>query len=78
MREVEPGYFNFKQAAAYVGFGKTAFRDYVLKGQIPKYGPKLNRFRKADLDAFMEDPNIFRSPTRIVTPYREGFTPVTL
>lgn len=71
------GYMNTKQAAAHLGYSVSTFRSYAMRGDIPRYGPKLNRFRKEDLDAFMEDPNVFRY-NRITSRRREGFTPVRI
>lgn len=71
------GYLNTKQAAALLGYSVSTFRIYAMRGDIPRYGPKRNRFRKEDLDAFMEDPNIFRA-TRTTQRRREGFTPVRI
>jgi len=47
------------QAAAYVGYGLRAFRDLHKRYQLPTYGPRRNRFRKEDLDAFMAAPVTF-------------------
>lgn len=77
MRDVQPAYFTFKQAAAYLGYGESTFREYVRTCSIPRCGPRGNRFRKADLDAFMENPFVFASPVRVRRP-RSGFTPVAI
>lgn len=74
----QAGYLNAKQAAAYVGYGVSAFRKHAREAQLPRRGPKKNRYSKADLDAFMADPRVFRSPAKIAARPREGFTPVSV
>lgn len=76
--EVVPGYLNVKQAAAYLGYGVSTFREYARRGNLPRYGPKGNRFRRADLDAFMADPFAFSSPVQVRRRLRTGFTPVAI
>ena len=76
-KDMPIGYMNTKQAAAYLGYSASTFREYALRGAIPRCGPRRNRFRKEDLDAFMEDPNVFRT-NRTTQRRRDGFTPVRI
>ena len=73
----QPGYMNMKQAAAYLGFAVSTFRAYASSWSIPRLGPKRNRFRKEDLDAWMQNPAVFHggAPKKRK---RSGFTPVQL
>ncbi|ABM29792.1 helix-turn-helix transcriptional regulator [Nitratidesulfovibrio vulgaris] len=73
---LQPGYLNLKQAAAYLGYAVSTFRAYASSWDIPRMGPRRNRFRKEDLDAWMANPAAFkrqREPRR-----RTGFKPVEL
>lgn len=76
-QEIQPGYMNLKQAAAYLGFAVSTFRAYASSWNIPRLGPKRNRFRKEDLDAWMQNPAVFHggAPKKRK---RSGFTPVQL
>lgn len=57
---METQYLNQKQAAAYCGFSVDHFRKDVLPSyELPKYGPKRNKYRIIDLDAFMAEPEVF-------------------
>ncbi|MDR3044033.1 MAG: helix-turn-helix domain-containing protein [Desulfovibrio sp.] len=74
-----PGYLNTKQAAAYLGYSVKRFSIYAREGSIPRRGPRLNRFRIVDLDAFMENPRVFVSQASTPRPRtREGFTPIRI
>lgn len=68
-------YRTTEEAAEYIGYSVRHFRRLVEKHSIPAFGPELNRFKLADLDTFMENPEAFKSP-RIVHRRRGGFTPV--
>ncbi len=73
---IQPAYLNLKQAAAYLGYAVSTFRAYASSWNIPRMGPRRNRFRKEDLDAWMANPAAFkrqREPRR-----RTGFKPVEL
>jgi len=54
-----PQYLSLADAARYLSFSPRAFRDLVKKYLLPAYGPKRNRFRRSDLENFMENPVIF-------------------
>jgi hypothetical protein len=53
-----------RQAAEYCGYGYETFRKMMRSYQLPKYGPKRNRFSVVDLDAFMANPEEFRQVKR--------------
>ncbi len=77
--EMPPGYLNTKQAAAYLGYSVKRFCLYAREGAIPRRGPRLNRFRIADLDAFMENPRVFTTVPATPRPRtRDGFTPIRI
>lgn len=65
-------YLNGKEAARYCGYHVSAFAKIIREYKIPRYGPRLNRFRKDDLDMFMENPSDFRyeRPSRRKVPTR--------
>ena len=48
-------YLNHKEAAEYLGVSPATLYGWVYKGQItPLKAGGLNRYRAADLDAFLE------------------------
>lgn len=53
-------YLTLPQAAEYCGYSTDHFRE-ILKGYaVPTYGPKNNRYRAVDLDAWMENPDEYK------------------
>ncbi len=46
-------YLNTKKAAAYCGYSHIYFARIMEDYQIPRYGPKRNRFKVSDLDDWM-------------------------
>lgn len=49
-----------KQAATYTGYrSSSAFRRIAAKHQVPRHGPKRNRYDRLELDQWMRDPAIF-------------------
>ena len=54
-----PGFFTPQQAAEYLSYAPRTFRELSKKYLLPTYGPRRNRFRKEDLEAFMSNPVIF-------------------
>lgn len=73
---IQPAYLNLKQAAAYLGYAVSTFRAYASSWNIPRMGPRRNRFRKEDLDAWMQNPAVFRRQR--LPRKRAGFKPVEL
>lgn len=55
------------EAAEYCGYSVDTFRRHLRSYPLPKYGPKRNRFKAIDLDAWMEDPHKFK-----VIPIKRG------
>ncbi|WCB45182.1 helix-turn-helix transcriptional regulator [Nitratidesulfovibrio vulgaris] len=74
---IQPAYLNLKQAAAYLGYAVSTFRAYASSWNIPRMGPRRNRFRKEDLDAWMQNPAVFHGGSTKKRK-RSGFTPVQL
>lgn len=70
----EVGYFNAKEAAAYVGYAYSTFRAKAAEFAIPRVGPKRNKYSKDDLDRFMRNPYDFlkHKPSASRRP-KEGF-----
>jgi len=70
---IRPEFLNLKNAAAYCGYGARHFARVTDGYQLPKYGPKLNRYKISDLEDFMASPSDFavRAERR-----RTGFIPV--
>lgn len=66
-------YLNQGEAAEFCGYCRNTFRAFAEKYDIPRYGPKKDRYRPEDLDAFMANPEAFHNPIRI---RRAGFKPV--
>lgn len=74
---VDTPYLTTEEAAARVRYSVTQFKRYVAADHIPAYGPQENRFRRDELDEWMENPNVFKR--KVAAPKRRagGFTPVT-
>lgn len=70
---VERQFFNQREAAEYCGYSVAKFREFAKDYDIPKCGPKRDRYRRDDLDDFMSAPSDFYNPVRTRKP---GFTPV--
>ena len=70
-------YLTTGEAAEYIRYSVRQFRRLVDKHSIPAFGPELNRFRFADLDSFMKNPNAFKVE-RAIHRRAGGFTPVQL
>lgn len=75
---IGPGYLNAANAARYVGYSPATFRQIASRCSIPRYGPHRNRYRVADLDAFMADPDVFISRIASSSQRRTGFRPVRI
>ncbi len=57
-------YLTYKEAAEYLGYSTGYFRRLVRNYDIPSYGPGNNRFRKMELDKWMENKDIFTETNR--------------
>jgi len=68
-------YLTTGDAAEYIRYSVRQFRRLVDKHNIPTFGPESNRFRLADLDTFMENPNAFKV-ARAIHRRAGGFTAV--
>ncbi len=55
----EQGYLSLKCAAYYCDYKPRYFGRLIREYQIPRYGPKRNKFSKADLDTFMQNPSAY-------------------
>ncbi|WP_034638273.1 helix-turn-helix domain-containing protein [Desulfovibrio cuneatus] len=70
-------YLSATDAAQYLGYKPSTFRAHVRGGAVPRYGPRGNRFRKVDLDAWMENPQAFSKQRKVAGVRLPGdFTPV--
>ena len=58
--EVEGPFYNAKQAAEFVGYGYDHFRHLVSEYDIPRHGPRNNRYAQSVLNTWMKDPNCFK------------------
>ena len=61
--EVKGPYYNAKNAAEYVGYGYDHFRHLTSECQVPRCGPRKNRYAVSVLDSWMKDPNCFKIKT---------------
>ncbi|SOB59847.1 conserved protein of unknown function [Pseudodesulfovibrio profundus] len=61
---VERQFYTQKEAAEYCGYCVVTFRQFAKDYEIPKCGPKRDRYRKEDLDDFMTNPTSFHNPVR--------------
>ena len=53
-------YMSQKEAAEYCGFHYLTFHRHLKRYPLPRYGPKKNRYKRSDLDQWMENPNVFK------------------
>lgn len=58
----DQGYLSLQEAAKYCGYTPKYFSRLTCEFRIPKYGPRATRFKRIDLDFFMENPTFFQSP----------------
>lgn len=77
MKSERQEYLTLAEAAQYTGYSPDTLGQYFREGEVPRYGPKRNKFRKVDIDAYMENPQIFRSAQRVNRP-KQGFIPVVI
>lgn len=56
----EGPFFDSQKAAEYCGYAPGTFERIVREYDIPKYGPRKNRFAKSVLDAWMRSPETFK------------------
>lgn len=54
-------YLNTKKAAEFCGYNHIYFGKLMELYKIPRYGPKRNRFKLADLEDWMMSPELFTS-----------------
>jgi hypothetical protein len=57
--EMQGPYLNLKDASTYCGYKPRTFSDIVKQYNIPKYGPRRNKFSVSDLDIWMQNTVIF-------------------
>lgn len=57
-------FFNIKQAAAYCGWSPRYFAKLLKAYDVPRCGPRKNRFSREVLDRFMENPEAFHASPR--------------
>jgi len=53
-------YLNTKKAAEFCGFSHIYFARLIEQYQVPRYGPKRNRFKVSDLEEWMMRPEVFK------------------
>jgi len=58
--EITGPYFNGKEAAKYCGYSYDHFRHLASEYQIPRCGPRMNRYAQSILDTWMANPNCFK------------------
>lgn len=58
---IQGPHFNLAGAAEYCGYRSAKhFGDLLKDYDLPRTGPKQNRFARSVLDAWMANPNAFR------------------
>lgn len=60
----EPRWLKTVNAAAWCDYPVDTFRELAKEFQIPRHGPKLNRYDKEEIDQWMKDPLCFRNNTK--------------
>ena len=73
----EGPFFNSQKAAEYCGYAPGTFERILREYDIPKFGPRKNRFAKSVLDAWMGAPEAFQKNTS-PKPRRHTPKPVTV
>lgn len=73
----QPEFMGVRAAAAYLGYNPKHFSRVASWFDIPRHGPKRNRFKRSDLDAWMKTPSIFSSSGPPEAP-RSGYSKVKL
>ena len=68
-------YLNTKKAAEFCGFSHIYFSRLIEQYQVPRYGPKRNRFKVSDLEEWMMRPEVFKV-TEQETPEKRSFRKV--
>ena len=58
--QVKGPFYTKKEAARYCGYAPDTFAKIIREYDLPRYGPKRNRFAQSILDLFMEEPDMFR------------------
>lgn len=61
---VHSPYLRLAEAADYVRFSVRQFKRYVERDSIPTCGPGGKLYIKSDLDAWVNDPAVFRVQKR--------------
>jgi len=74
-KSIMRGYLTAREAAEYCGYKRHFFYRARAEYGIPQYGPKLNRYKVADLDKFMADPTCFKKDSMR---RKASFVPVEL
>ncbi len=68
---IQGPYYNLKAAAAYCGYKPATFARLIREYDLPRCGPRKNRYAESVLDAWMQSPETFKlapQPTRRRTP----------
>lgn len=73
---VEGPFMRLKDAAAYCGYAPDTFDKLRRQFNIPKHGPKKNRFARSVLDKFMEEPEMFKAAAPPAG--RRGYKPIMI
>lgn len=68
-------FMNAKTAAAYCGYNDKYFGKLAAKHKLPRHGPRLNKFKRSELDLFMRESETF---VRVHRETRTGYRKVTL
>jgi hypothetical protein len=53
-------FYNLAEAARYCGYKPSTWAKVIRDFDVPRHGPKHNRFAQSVLDAFMVSPDTFR------------------
>jgi len=58
--EIRGPFLDLQKAARHCGYAKGTFERILREFDLPKCGPKKNRFAVSVLDAFMSSPDTFK------------------
>jgi predicted DNA-binding transcriptional regulator AlpA len=63
---IDGPFYNLKTAAEYCGYSEKTFSRILSEYEIPRFGPRNNRFAKSVLTEWMRQPELFQNAGKII------------
>lgn len=76
LHDLNSPYMTADEAAAYIRKGRSTFRAYVKRYNIPRHGPAGDRYLMSELESFMADSTCFLGLRALPPKRAASFTPV--